>query len=363
MIEVGKSIFGLVRPKAWRCVASVFLAVVVSGASAQEIAYDPLSLAAAGKTQRVDLAVRDADRNREIPLRVYLPATTVSAPVVLYSHGLGGNREGNPYLGEHWSARGFVVVVMQHHGSDDGVWKSAQPERRMAALARAGSLQNALLRFKDVKVVIDQLERWQVAGDSAESSLLVGRMDLARIGMSGHSFGAVTTQAVSGQRTSTGDTPFTDLRIKAALAMSPNAPKRGDSKRVFGGVKIPWMLMTGTHDTAPIGDATVASRLAVFPALPPGGKYELVLNGAEHNVFGDRALPGELRPRNPNHHRVVLALSTAFWDAWLRGDHAAQAWLDGKGPASVFEPEDRWQIKSTLPIILRPTRNPAADKM
>ena len=313
--------------------------------AAQGVAYDPLLRGETGKAQHIDISVQDGSRNREIPLRVYLPSSKAPAPVVLFSHGLGGNREGNPYLGEHWSARGYLVVVMQHHGSDDGVWKSTRPERRMASLQQAASIENALLRFKDVSVVIDQLEKWQVAGNSAESGSLVGRMDLKRIGMSGHSFGAVTTQAVSGQRTPFGDATFTDRRIRAAVVMSPNAPKMGEPKQVFGGVSIPWLLMTGTHDLFAIGGATMASRLAVFPALPPGGKYELVLNEAEHNAFGDRALPGENRPRNPNHHRVILALSTAFWDAYLRDDSQARTWLDGDGPSTVLAAEDRWQRK------------------
>ena len=86
------------------------------------------------------------------------------------------------------------------------------------------------------------------------------------------------------------------------------------------------------------------SRLAVFAALPPGGKYELVLDGAEHSVFTDRPTR-ETRKRNLDYHRVVLALSTAFWDAWLRGDTAARTWLDGDGPNSVLEKNDRWQRK------------------
>ncbi|MFQ5705061.1 MAG: hypothetical protein ACE5HT_13705 [Gemmatimonadales bacterium] len=103
--------------------------------------------------------------------------------------------------------------------------------------------------------------------------------------------------------------------------------------------------MTGTKDVAPIGNADLKSRLAVFPALPPGGKYELVLSGAEHSAFTDRALPGDSEQRNPNHHRVILALTTAFWDAWLRRDAAARAWLDGAGARSVLEQDDRWQTK------------------
>jgi hypothetical protein len=55
------------------------------------------------------------------------------------------------------------------------------------------------------------------------------------------------------------------------------------------------------------------SRLSVFPALPPGGKYELVLGGAEHSAFTDHALLGEKRPaksQSPSgHSRPVHGLS------------------------------------------------------
>ena len=101
----------------------------------------------------------------------------------------------------------------------------------------------------------------------------------------------------------------------------------------------------GDQNVAPIGDADVKSRLAVFSALPPGRKYELVLDRAEHSAFSDRELPGDAEKRNPNHHRVILALSTAFWDAYLRDDPAAKAWLDGDGPRSLLEKNDGWQKK------------------
>ena len=72
-------------------------------------------------------------------------------------------------------------------------------------------------------------------------------------------------------------------------------------------------------------------------------KYEVVLFDAEHSVFMDHALPNDTEPRNPNHHRVILALSTAFWDAYLRGDANALAWLTGPGPRSVMEAQDEWK--------------------
>ena len=112
----------------------------------------------------------------------------------------------------------------------------------------------------------------------------------------------------------------------------------------FGSVKIPWMLMTGTLDIAPIGTTDMKSRLAVYPALRHAPKFELVLDKAEHSVFIGTPLPGDRQPRNPNHHRVILALSTAFWDAYLKHDAAALQWLTGNGPHQVMEADDKWQF-------------------
>lgn len=320
------------------CIGALLL---VGGLESRGEAYDPLRVSAGFKASPLDLTVRDMGRQRDIPIRVYLPQANKAAHVLLFSHGLGGSREGSSYLGEHWAARGYVVVCLQHPGSDTTVWKDVPPARRMKAMQEAASGRNFLLRVRDVPAVLDQLERWNAESGHA----LSGRMDLKAVGMSGHSFGAVTTQAVSGQTTRGGRSMFQDQRIAAALIMSPSSPRLGRPEDAFGRVALPWMLLTGTRDTAPIGNTDMASRLAVFPALPEGDKYELVLFEAEHSAFTDRALPGESGSRNPNHHRAILALGTAFWDAYLLKDPEAKAWLEGEGPRTVLEDRDRWQKK------------------
>ena len=96
----------------------------------------------------------------------------------------------------------------------------------------AGGAPNFLLRVKDIPAVLDQLDRW----NKTNGHVLAGRMNLARVGMSGHSFGAVTTQAVSGERTGQGNLSYTDPRIKAAIAFSPSSPRRGgDPKQRLAG--------------------------------------------------------------------------------------------------------------------------------
>lgn len=299
--------------------------------------YDPLKPAGAAPEKILDLTVHDSARNRDLPIRVYLPRNSGPAPVILFSHGLGGSDKGCAYLGTHWAKRGYAAVFVQHPGSDESVWQGvADP---MSAMRKAANVKNLLLRLKDIPAVLDQLAIW----NREPGNPLDNRLDLGKVGMSGHSFGAVTTQGVSGETLGWAGTRYTDPRIKAALCLSPGSPEHGNPATAFGSVKVPWMLMTGTNDVAPIGHQNLASRLAVFPALPAGGKYELVLNGADHMAFTDNPLPKSVR--NPNHHKAILALSTAFWDAWLKEDKAAKAWLDGETALSVLTAADTFQKK------------------
>jgi predicted dienelactone hydrolase len=318
-------------------------AFATQSSSAADSKYDPLAVSSDELPKPIELTVKDHTRdNREIPLLVYLPATKSPAPVVLFSHGLGGSNRGSAFFGKHWAARGYVAVFVQHPGSDESVWRGKPFGERLEAMRKAAGLDNFMLRVKDIPAVLTQLDEWNKNTNHA----LGGRLDMKKIGMSGHSFGAATTQGVSGQTYPALGNSLTDKRITAAISFSPSSPRKTmEPKEAFGSVKIPWMLMTGTKDTAPIGEQTVESRLAVFPALPPGGKYELVLDNAEHSVFTERPLPGEKEKRNPNHRKVIVGLSTAFWDAYLRDDPQAKAWLDGDGPKQIMEPADKFQKK------------------
>lgn len=301
--------------------------------------YDPLKIPSSFKPTHTDITLKDADRKRDLPIRVYLPESKKPQPVVIFSHGLGGARTNNAYLGNHFAARGYVVIFTQHIGSDESVWQGVPMRERMSAMKRAASAQNLQLRVQDIHFLLTQLNSL-----NAKNPTFKGRFDLNQIGMSGHSFGAGTTQSVSGQTYSALKEQWTDQRIDAAIMYSPSFPARGGDK-AFASVAIPWLVMTGTEDGGLVGDQTPASRAKVFPALKPGNKFEVILFGAEHNAFGERSLPGEKGNRNPNHHKVILGVSTAFWDAFLRQDSAAKAWLNGKGPRSIMEPKDTWKKK------------------
>ena len=119
--------------------------------------YDPLSVGPSFEAEAMEWTVRDAARDRDVPLRIYLPASRAAEPVVLFSHGLGGNRDGCSYLGHHWAARGYVAVFLQHPGSDDSVWREQAVQNRVAAMREAASTRNYLLRVQDVVAVLDRL--------------------------------------------------------------------------------------------------------------------------------------------------------------------------------------------------------------
>ncbi len=297
-------------------------------------AYDPLRVTGAAVESKV-LDVKDPARDRVIPVRVYLPADKKPVPVVLFSHGLGGSRDNNPYLGEHWARRGYVVVFMQHPGSDESVWKDAAGLERMTAMRQAASAKNYLDRTKDVPAVLDALAKW----NGEKGHPLHGRMDLEKVGMSGHSFGAQTTQVMAGQ--SAGKVSLRDPRVDAAVMMSPSPPQRGDAAAAFATVKIPCLLMTGTLDDSPIGNTTPADRLKVFPHLKEAPAWQVVFDKANHGAFGQREVRGR-ETREPRYHRAILALTTAFWDAELRGQPEALKWLK-EGARKVLLPEDRWE--------------------
>src|SRR5438094_652536 len=66
----------------------------------------------------------DKERDRDVPVKIYYPEKSdAPAPAIIFSHGLGGSRDGYEYLGQHWAGCGFVSVHLQHLGSDDAVWR------------------------------------------------------------------------------------------------------------------------------------------------------------------------------------------------------------------------------------------------
>ena len=297
----------------------------------------------------VDETWTDTARKRDVPVRLRWPdpgAHPGERPVVLFSHGLGGTRDGGSVWGEDWARAGLVVVHLQHPGSDlAAVRASATSFNDKAGLRAAAGPEQLLARLRDVGFVLDRialrhaarLDRWASVRPTA-------------VGMSGHSFGAHTTLGMAGQRYA-GFSGITEPRLASFIAFSPTVPVIGDAQRAFDHVTRPVLSITGTRDQDVLGNgATPDKRMAVFAALPTGDKAHLVLQDADHMTFGGQTgRPAEIVPREPvtrdlqaAHHALVASISTDWWRATLLDDAAARARL--VAPQGL-RPGDLWQQK------------------
>ncbi len=280
---------------------------------------------------------QDAERSRKIPVKIYLPTSgTAPYPVVIFSHGLGGSREAAQYLGEYWSAHGYVGLFVQHAGSDTGVWQSSAAGGRQAILQQlktAANGKNLLDRTNDIKFVLDQLEK-----RNQNDSVLKNQLDLRRIALAGHSFGAGTTLAVAGQSFGGLGKGFdmSDPRVKAALYLCPPimGGKSGAGQN-YSNIQIPGMLLTGTEDASPISDTKPADRRIPFDGIKSPHQYLVNFVGADHSVFGGRAFRSS-KEGDDKFHEQIDVVTTKFLDATLKGDRSASQWLDKGGIESFL---------------------------
>jgi len=321
----------------WRDRVCVILSVgwvfvAAAGAIAAAPATRPFGAAGPFEVATALVDFRDAGRDRVVPVKLYYPAgvaATRPSPVILFSHGLGGTREAGEFLGKHWASHGYVTVHMQHAGSDADVWRGAT--RPMEQMRKAADARNAIARTGDVRFVLDELARLDAG---AVDFPLKGRMDLTRVGMSGHSFGAVTTLAIAGRAPAIlrvgGVSPVADPRVKAAVALSPS-PGAGDPATSFAAVRIPIFHMTGTRDVSPINDTKAADRRVPFDHIKLADQYLLTLDGGDHAVFSGRRARGQAVATDAAHHELIRAGSLVFWDAYLKDDAGAKEWLAGAG--------------------------------
>jgi len=288
---------------------------------------------------------RDAERNRTVPAKIYFPRDGKGAlPIIIFSHGLGGSREGYEFLGRHWAGVGYVAVHLQHIGSDDGVWKTARGLQKILALKKAtADVRNSINRPKDVSFAIDELTRMNVS-----HKVLKGRLDLRRIGVGGHSYGGYTALAIAGQNYTRGKTgDGRDNRVLAAIQMSAPVPSERIRGYAYDTISIPMFHMTGTKDESPINSTTAAERRIPFDRTK-GEACFLNFKDGDHAIFsGRKRLLRTAQQQDAIFHRHICRSSTAFWDGYLKGDKSARKWLFGGGfkqelgGAGVFETRAR----------------------
>jgi pimeloyl-ACP methyl ester carboxylesterase len=302
----------------------------------------------------------DESRGRKVPVKIHIPASgTGPFPVVVFSHGLAGSREGYAYLGRHWASHGILVVHAQHAGTDKRIL-TGKLDVALAMRDAVKTAENLLNRPMDIRFCIDRA--LGLSGDPRSS--LRGMIDPGRIAVAGHSMGATTALACAGRRLPGRDgesVDFSDPRVRACIAMSPSSGDLESSRRDYAGFAVPCLHMTGTRDASPIGRTEIRNRRVPFDSILRNDQILLIFKDGDHMIFSDhRIRPNagrERRPflswirrpgsrgedasdagaRDPVYHRAIRMVTAAFWDAVLKGNEGSQKWLYDGGLKKALE--------------------------
>lgn len=337
-----------------RAVARTRRAVLASALAGWAVGHGPIAVAAEepssaaprGAPGKHDvrilerIALTDVARGREIPTRIHMPAAPGRFPVVIFSHGFGGDLGAFANTSRIWASHGYVVIQPTHADSvrfpDPGAPSADRAALRLYAAGRRGGaaaggregfvrvLENPFYlasRLADIAYIAALLEAGEGIDPGVHAS---ARFD--RMGMAGHSYGAYTTLVVAGAELDSGERNADEnLRRKfsAFLAISGQGPGRlGLSAASFVGVRGPVFSITGTRDFGAAGE-TPAWRLEPYELSPPGRKYAALVRDYAHSSFD----PAPNDAPSARRGEELRALEVAFWDAWLKGDRSALAEL------------------------------------
>ena len=295
----------------------------------------PAYLLAGLPVASTSLVLHDPSRNRDVPLKIYYPKESGEEryPVLLFSHGAGGSRDGYGYLGRYWAEHGYIVLHPTHLGSDRSLLKKGRIFYDLRALRGMVRDKNNLLnRPKDITFLLNTLPQLEELVPA-----LKGHLDPTRIGVGGHSFGAYTSVAVAGAKVygNLGEPAlFADNRVQAFLVLSPQGPGGWAFKEdSWDSIRRPMLMMTGTQDKGFESGEPYQWRLKAYEHLRPGHKYLAVILGANHMDFSDTQFSGKVR--DPRVHDWIQKATLLFWDAYVKGDRADQQLLKSTGFPSV----------------------------
>jgi predicted dienelactone hydrolase len=206
-------------------------------------------------------------------------------PLIAFSHGSGGEPNQSRYLVKYLASHGFVVVAPPHPGS-------RASECGLNCGLPAASTQN---RPHEIMAALD----FVLAENEQAGALLEGAVDETRVGMTGHSYGGLTTLLVMGGE-------YKD-RFRAGAAMAPVA---NDAATV--NISAPFMLLAAERDTL----VPIASTRSTYTVLPDDTeRYFLWFEKAGHFAYNDSCVVGcsEVDSlKQARAHELINSYITAF---------------------------------------------------
>ncbi|MEZ4442896.1 MAG: hypothetical protein R3B72_27625 [Polyangiaceae bacterium] len=239
-------------------------------------------------------------------------------PVIVFIHGTGAFRSQSLSQMEHWASRGFVVLSQDHP---------------RLYLADALQLMMGPDLVGDTTALLDAL-----ASPSGDLAFLDGHLDLARIGMAGHSAGG-------GGIATFGDRPGVEVLIPMA------------SRGVAEGAALRSTVVMGARDD---GVVPYSSQVSGYDSSPK--KKRLVgLSNAGHLAFSD--LCGLLNSDGEDLVEIAIAagvtnanLFSLLWDGCDDGQLAPSRAIEivNYVTAAAFEEQLRCDDRRTAQLAALP---------
>lgn len=188
-----------------------------------------------------------------------------SFPLVVFSHGYGGERRQSTFFYTHLASHGYVVAAMDHVGNTTINMINGE--------SRTGDLE-FMHRFiqsrpADASFVIDRM----IGGDAGV------KIDANRIGMSGHSFGGWTTLK----------TLENDDRIRAILPLAPAGGANGDDEDPLStALTFDWcQKVPALYIVSDLDSILPLSGMHDLYQRNPEPKIVVILENADHFHFND----------------------------------------------------------------------------
>jgi len=266
----------------------------------------------------IDLKIHIPERNRSLHLRVAYPKGESKVngpfPLIVFFHGALCSGEGYAELADHWASHGYVVILPSH-----------------ASSGRPGTLEQQSKVFReqiaDMSSILDLLEVI-----AARVSLASDAIDPTRVAAAGHSMGALIATVVGGLPRLKPDGSHLSLkddRFDALVLLSGPGPLPMTPEDGWNSVDLPTLVTTGTRDHANRGGegATWEWRLGAYTLTPPGDRYALVIDQADHFLGGMLCAERADGPPDKEAFVIVESISTAFLDAYLKKIPAAIDYL------------------------------------
>ncbi len=265
------------------------------------------------------LSLPQSDSSLELSL--YYPQKGEGYPLLLFSHGNWSDRHSYDRLIHHWVSHGYVVIATDHADC-------CSPVKGIFNSLRYGQLGLINRRVAELHRLLEGVPELESLHPPFQ-----GKTDTDRVAAVGHSFGAFSAQQMGGASaldTETGEYAYLPVQaIDAVVAISPPGPMFDTiTAESWRGLKAPTLITTGTWDVQKGFWEDYRLHLMSFDNSPPGNKYALVTQGADHYLGNLICRTQRDHPPQEDALTMVKIATTAFLDVQLKGLSEAQRILD-----------------------------------